>query len=237
MHTLPERQGLSGRLARSPERLLAAASLALVLAVVVASAAIRLSSQDLGGYLAVVRGVHRVSASLATLLILAASVLAWRAGRRGLAAALVLVTAGLSVLGAATGIAPPPWAQAGNLLGGLLLAFLLAVLLAKKPPPQRAVWLAVTLQAGLGAWIAIYAEDLWTPVFLLHAFVGIGLAVAAARFGAKRGHLLLVLLGIAVAASGAASALFGLPFGAMLAHSTSVALLICAAAHAHARLA
>jgi hypothetical protein len=95
----------------------------------------------------------------------------------------------------------------------------------------------VTLQAGLGAWIAIYAEDLWTPVFLLHAFVGIGLAVAAARFGAKRGHLLLVLLGIAVAASGAASALFGLPFGAMLAHSTSVALLICAAAHAHARLA
>lgn len=221
---------------RSLERLPAAAGLALVLAVIVASAAIRLSGQDLGSALGLVRGIHRVSASLATLLILAASVLAWRGGRRALAAILVLVTAALSVLGAATGIAPPPWAQAGNLLGGLLLAFLLAVLLARKPPPHAVIWLAVALQACLGAWIAIYAEELWTPVTLLHVFLGAGLAAAAAWFGVRKGALVLALLAIAVPASGGAAALFGLPLGAMIAHSASVALLICAAAFWHARL-
>jgi hypothetical protein len=221
---------------RSLERLPAAAGLALVLAVIVASAAIRLSGQDLGSALGLVRGIHRVSASLATLLILAASVLAWRGGRRALAAILVLVTAALSVLGAATGIAPPPWAQAGNLLGGLLLAFLLAVLLARKSPPHGFVWLAVALQACLGAWIAIYAEELWTPVTLLHVFLGAGLAAAAAWFGVRKGALVLAMLAIAVPASGAAAALFGLPLGAMIAHSASVALLICAAAYSHARL-
>jgi heme A synthase len=203
----------------------------------VASAAIRLSSQDLGSYLPAVRGIHRVSASLATLLILAASVLAWRGGRRPLAAALVLVTAALSLLGAATGIAPPRWAQAGNLLGGLLLAFLLSVLLAGKAPPRGAAWLAVVLQACLGAWIAIYAADLWTPVTLLHVFLGAGLAAAAAWFAARNGALVLLLLAIAAPASGAAAALFGLPLGAMIVHSASVALLVCAAAWAHARLA
>ena len=223
--------------ARSPERLLAAASLALVLVVIAASAAIRLSSQDLGGWLPAVRGTHRVSASLATLLILAAAFFAWRAGRKPLAAALVALTAGLSVLGAATGIAPPPWAQAGNLLGGLLLAALLAWLLGGDEERPHPVWLFVVVQASLGAWIAIFAEDLWTPVMLMHALLGVSLAAGAAWLAVRKGMLVLLLLAIAVLASGAASSLFGLPLGATLAHGVSVALLICAAAYAHARLA
>lgn len=223
--------------ARRLERLLAGASLALVLVVIAATAAIRLSSQDLGSYLPVVRGIHRFSASLATLLILGAAWLAWRGGRKPLALFIVAVTVFLSVLGAATGIAPPSWAQAGNLLGGLLLAALLAWLLGEKEPPDGWLWATVALQACLGAWIAIFADTLWTPVLLVHALLGAALAAGAAWIAVKKGALVVVLLAIAVPASGAASALFGLPLGAMLVHSASVALLICSAAYAHARLA
>ena len=226
--------------ARSPERLLAAASLALVLIVVVASAAIRLSGQDLGSYLPLVRGTHRASASLATLLILAACWLAWRSGRRLLAVLILTLTLGLSVLGAATGIAPPPWAQAGNLIGGLLLAALLAALLGSGKGSFRPYLLFGLLQILLGAWIAIFAKDLFTPVLLTHALLGLGLAAAAAwvflRLRKPVQRLAAVLLAFAVPVSGAASALFALPFAAMLAHSTSVALLICAAAYLHAAL-
>lgn len=223
--------------ARSLERVLAAASLLLVLVVIVASAAIRLSDQDLGAYLPAVRLTHRFSASLATLLIAAAAFLAWRGGRRPLAAAIAGVTVSLSALGAATGIGPPPWAQAGNLLGGLLLAGLLAWLLAAKEPAQKRLWALLALQASLGAWIAIFADALWTPVLALHALLGIGLAALLGWLALKQGRLLMLLLAIAVPASGAAAALFGLPLGAMIAHAVAVALLVSAAAYAHTRLA
>ncbi len=224
--------------AQSLERPLAAASLVLVLGVILASAAIRLSSQDLGAWLAPVRLVHRVSASLATLLIVAAAVLAWRGGRRALAAALLLVTASLSVLGAATGIAPPAWAQAGNLLGGLLLAVLLAWLLGRSGRSTSLLpYFLVLLQVSLGAWIAIYAEELWTPATFAHVLLGLTLAGGAGWLAVKKGMPLLAVLALAVPASGAASALFGLPLSAMLAHSASVALLVCAAACMRARLA
>lgn len=221
---------------RSLERPLAAAGLALVLVVIFASAAIRHASQELQSYLPLVRGTHRVSASLATLLILAVGWLAWRGGRRLLAAALVTLTAALSVLGAATGIAPPPWAQAGNLLGGLLLAALLAWLLGSRESPAP-VWVFVALQACLGAWIAIFSEELWTPVLLLHVALGLALAAGAAWIAVRQGLAWLALLAVTVPASGAAAALFGLPLGAMLAHSASVTLLVCGAALLHARLA
>jgi hypothetical protein len=223
--------------ARSLERVLAAASLLLVLVVIAASAAIRLGSQDLGGWLPVVRGTHRVSASLATLLIAAVAILAWRGGRRPLAAAIAVVTVFLSALGAATGIGPPPWAQAGNLLGGLLLAGLLAWLLGAKEPAQKRLWALVALQASLGAWIAIFAEELWTPVLLTHVALGIGLAALIAWLAIKRNKPVLLLLALAVPASGAAAALFGLPLAAMIAHSAAVALLVSAAAYVHAGLA
>jgi hypothetical protein len=226
--------------ARSPERPLAAASLALVLVVVFASAAIRLSGQDLGSWLPLVRGTHRASASLATLLILGLAWFAWRAGRRPPVVLLVALTAGLSVLGAATGIAPPPWAQAGNLLGGLALAVLLAWLLGLKEgrvlrvSPYAGLF---AVQLLLGAWIAIFAEELWTPVLFAHVLLGLALAGGAAWLFLRKARLLFSLLAIIVPASGAASALLGLPLGATLAHAASVALLACAAAYAHARAA
>ena len=47
----------------------------------------------------------------------------------------------------------------------------------------------------------------------------------------------MLLLAIAVPASGAAAALFGLPLGAMIAHAAAVAVLVSGAAYAHTRLA
>jgi heme A synthase len=223
-------------------RALAAASLALVLVVLAASALLRQSSAELGSLLPVVRGVHRVSASLAALLILAVGWLAWRSGQRGLAAAIVAVTAGLSILGAATGISPPPAAGAGNLLGGLLLAGLLAFLLGRPGKSNNTYLLVlVALQVCLGAWIAVFAEELWTWVLFAHAVLGIALAAAAAWFSLKLeapGERLLGLgLALAVPAAGFAAALFELPLAATLAHAIATALFVAAAAWFHARFA
>jgi hypothetical protein len=217
-------------------RRLTAASLALVLVVIVASALIRLSDRQLENLLPAVRGVHRVSASAATLLIFAAAWLAWRAGRRALALSIVLLTIGLSVLGALTGISPPPLAQAGNLLGGLALAALLAWLLPSPEKPSSGsaiVLLLLSLQVALGAWLSIFAEELWSWPLLAHATLG--LALAAALAWTRR--LPLVLLGMAVAAAGMAAVLFGAPLAASLAHAVAVALLVAAAARLRGRFA
>jgi hypothetical protein len=214
------------------------ASLALVLVVVVASAAIRLSERDLGAWMGLVRGAHRASASLATLTILVVAWLAWRAGRRGLALALVAVTAALSILGAATGIDPPPAAAAGNLLGGLLLAGLLAAVLSHR---GGALYLtALGGQILLGAWLGIFADELWSWTLLAHALLGVALAgltaALALKLPAARERLALLLLAIAVPSAGAAAALFGLPLGATLAHATAAAFLVVAAARLRAHL-
>ena len=221
-------------------RRLTAASLALVLAVVVASAAIRLFNQDLGALLPVVRGVHRVSASAAALSILAAGWLAWRGGRRPLAAAVVLLMIGLSVLGAATGTAPPPAAQAGNLLGGLALAALLAWLLEAKErlSGRDLLWIAlICTQAVLGAWLAIFAEELWSLPLIAHATLGLALAAAFALLALQARLFIQILLAVAVPVTGIAAALLGQPLAASFAHAAAVALLIAAAAWSHARFA
>lgn len=215
-------------------RALAAGSLALVLVVIVASAAIRLSEQDLGSWMPLVRGTHRASASLATLLIVAASWLAWRAGRRTLAGGILVLTVGLSILGAATGISPPPAAQAANLLGGLALAGLLARLAF----PTSGIWGAIlgvlALQIGLGAWLSIFAGELWSWTLLVHALLGVGLAAAmvwaALRQPRPGERLALMVIALAVPAAGAAAALFGAPLAAALMHAAAVACLVVAAA-------
>ena len=214
--------------------LAAAASLALVLIVVVATAAIRLSGGDLGDYLAAVRMTHRASASIATLFIAPAAWLAWRAGRRPLAAAIVLATAFLSILGAATGISPPPLAQAGNLLGGLALAALLAALF-RAGTRAASAWPfvpLVVLQVCLGAWLSIFAETLWGWALVVHATLGCALALGAAWLATHLRHALgrfaLLVLALAVPASGISAALFDLPLGAALAHSASVVFLLVA---------
>lgn len=222
-------------------RKLTAASLALVLVVVLASAAIRLFNQDLGALLPVVRGVHRVSASAAALLILGVGWLAWRGGRRALAAATVALMLVLSVLGAVTGTTPPPAAQAGNLLGGLALAAMLAWLLdAKKTLPGKTLaWIAsICIQAALGAWLAIFAEELWSLPLIAHATLGLALSggiIWLASF--RNGNILFAVLAIAVPVTGVAAALLGQPLAAGLAHAAAVALLIAAVASAHGRFA
>ena len=220
-------------------RKLTAASLALVLVVVLASAAIRLFNQDLGALLPVVRAVHRVSASAAALAILAVGWLAWRGGRRRLAAAVVLLMIGLSVLGAATGTTPPPAAQAGNLLGGLALAAMLAWLLNAKErfSGKTLLWIAfICTQAVLGAWLAIFAEELWSLPLIAHATLGLAL-VAGILWLASFRKILFAALAIAVPVTGIAAALLAQPLAASLAHAAAVALLIAAAAWAHARFA
>lgn len=220
-------------------RKLTAASLALVLVVVLASAAIRLFNQDLGALLPVVRGVHRVSASAAALLILGVGWLAWRGGRRSLAAAAVLLMIGLSVLGAATGTTPPPAAQAGNLLGGLALAATLAWLLNTREGISGTglVWVGlVCIQALLGAWLAIFAEEPWSLPLIVHATLGLALAGGVIWLSSFR-SILFAVLAIAVPVTGIAAALLGQPLAAGLAHAAAVALLIAAAAWAHGRFA
>lgn len=219
---------------------LTAASLALVLVVVLASAAIRLFNQDLGALLPAVRGVHRVSASAAALLILGVGWLAWRGGRRALAAAVVLLMIALSVLGAATGTTPPPAAQAGNLLGGLALAAMLAWLLdTGKGISGKGLMLVglVCIQALLGAWLAIFAEELWSLPLVAHATLGLALGGAAAFFSLLHRRFFFLTLSVAAPVAGFASALLGQPLAASLAHAAAAACLIAAAAWAHGRFA
>lgn len=222
--------------------LLGVAALVLVLVVLVASGLIRLGGDALQDeFLAFTRGVHRVSASIATLLVLAIGWLAWRAGRRGLAAALVALTAALSILGAATGVSPPPAAAAGNLLGGLALAGLLAWLLGRLErrggtPLAHAVLGLAALQVALGAWISIFAGGPWTVALIAHATLGLALGAAAAWSALRARSLALLALAFVVPLAGFAAALLGRPLAASLAHAAAAALLVCALAYAHARL-
>jgi hypothetical protein len=219
-------------------RKLTAAGLALVLVVVLASAVIRLGGEDLGGLLPLVRGVHRVSASAAALAILAAGWLAWRGGRRALAAATVALMLALSALGAATGTTPPPPAQAGNLLGGLVLAGMLAWLLSPHPSSRRMqIFIALlAIQAALGAWLSIFAAELWSLPLIVHATLGLALIGGIIWLASFR-KILLVVLALAVPITGIAAALLGQPLAASLAHAAAAAFLIAAVAWAHGRFA
>lgn len=182
------------------------------------------------------RATHRVAATAATPLLLVAAWLAWRGGRRALGGGIALLTVGLSALGAATGISPPPVAQAGNLLGGLALAALLARLFSQ----ERPAWLLLVLlavQAVLGAWLSIFAAELWSVPLLAHATLGLALAGAVAWFSLLHRKFLVLFVALAVPAAGIAAALLGAPLAASLAHAAAAALLVVLLARAHARFA
>ncbi len=223
---------------------LSALALALVLVVLFASAAIRMGADVLEGRaLLAVRGVHRATASLEVLAMLAMLWLAWR--RTLLAAAL---TVALSVLGILAGQQPPPAAAAGNLLGGLALAAVFAWLLGRRAagapgrarPAVHAAAGLFALQCALGAWVSIFADELWTWPLFAHALIGLALAGGAGwlalRVDAAGKRFTLLGLALAAPAAGFASALFGQPLAAALAHAAAAALLVAAAGFAHARL-
>jgi hypothetical protein len=218
---------------------LTAGGLALVLVVIAVSVAIRLEA----GPLDALRVVHRAAASLEFLVMLG---LAWLAWRR--AVPVIVLTVFLSVLGILAGQNPPPFAASGNLLGGLALAAAFAWLLGRgrgrapraAPGAVHAAASLFAAQCALGAWLSIYAEEIWSWALLAHAVLGVALAAGAAWLALRlaRAAPRFALLGAALAApaAGAASALFGQPLAASLAHAAAGALLVAAAAYAHARL-
>lgn len=212
----------------------------MVLLVIVISVAIRLDA----GPLFALRGVHRAAASLEVLAMLA---LAWLAWRR--AALVIALTVFLSVLGILAGQKPPPAAALGNLLGGLALAaaFAWALGRAQGRAARRASRIGhaaaalLAAQCALGAWLAIFAKDLEAWALGAHTALGFALAAGAVWLALQlaRAPQRLALIGIALAApaAGIASAQFYQPLGASLAHAAAAALLVAAAAYAHARLA
>ena len=237
-----------------PDRLpaLAAASLALVVAVLFASFAIRLGQAVEGFPIGPIRVVHRVAASLEVLTMLGVLWLAWRARERSpalarAAAVAATLTVFLSILGILAGQNPPPAAALGNLLAGLALAASFAWILGgprRKPdrrPLAHLIGVLLAVQCLLGAWISIFAVELWTLPLVLHAIIGSALACGAAWLGLRCETALprFALLGLALAvpAAGFAAALFGQPLGAALAHAAAAALIAAAAGYAHARLA
>lgn len=232
-------------MARTPagtKRTLIATSLALVLLVVFASALIRLGAGELGGLLPVVRGLHRVAASVAALTILGAGWYGWRAGERGISAVVVVLMLALSALGAATGREPPALAAAGNLLGGLALAALLAWWLGRQrrrggAPLLHAAAVLIAAQALAGAWCSIFERgETWTFALLGHATLGLA-AAALLSYAALRARTWpLAALAFAVPLAGLVSGLLDAPAFVAFAHAAAAALLVSAAAHAHARL-
>lgn len=216
-----------------------AAGLGLVLLVIVLSVAIRLDAGPLGA----LRGAQRAAASLEVVSMLALAWLAWRG-----ALVVIALTVFLSVLGIAAGQNPPPLAALGNLLGGLALAAAFAWVLGRAHGREthgaRRLGLAaaalLAVQCALGAWLAIFAKDLEAWALGAHTALGFALAAGAVWLALRLGRAArrFVLLGIALAApaAGIASAQFYQPLGASLAHAAAAALLVAAAAYAHARL-
>lgn len=237
----------------------AAAGLALVLVVVLASAAIRLNATGVEPMLATsglgaLRAVHRVSASLE---VLAALWLAWQGWRGRVswpAVAIVLgLTVCLSLLGIVAGKTPTPVQSLGNLLGGLALAVAFAWILGKKgsgtffgrPGYRQAqkrfltpFFLLVTLQSVIGGRLSIFSR-IELPALPLHALLGIAIAavcgwLALARIGGGLGRL---LFGLALATPVAGFTALEHPYSAVpaLVHAASVALFMATAAFALGR--
>ena len=226
-------------------RVLAAAALALVLAVLAASAAIRLGQPLAGFPTGALRLAQRVAASLEVLAMIGIAVVAWR--RRVVALAATL-TVFLSVLGIAAGQQPPPAAAAGNLLGGLALAAAFGWLLgcsAEKTFREKTMAgfaaALIVLQCLLGAWVAILSPQLWTPGLVFHWLAGVALVSGALwlAFLCRPGLPRYLLLGLALLAlaSGYSAIIFERPFGAALMHAVAGAFFVAAAGYAHARLA
>lgn len=237
-------------------RTVAAAGLALVFAVIVLSAAIRLgqsAAPPLGeGVLLGLRAFHRTAASLEVLAAAWLGWLAWRsrAARPTLArgvALVVAITLALSVLGIVAGRTPAPAAAAGNLLGGLALAAVFAWILGVPRQLTRpmgsyivgsgAVLLAV--QCLLGARLAVFPAATASPALPAHAMLGIILACGAAwlarRIGHTRQRAAGVTLALLVPLAGFTALHFEHSAAAAFAHAGVAALLVVAAAYTRLR--
>ncbi|MEO8144108.1 MAG: hypothetical protein ABI654_07825 [Betaproteobacteria bacterium] len=237
---------------------MAASGLALVFAVVLLSAAIRLGQAAVppleSGTLFALRTFHRIAASLE---VLAAAWLAWFAWRarterpmmaRGVAL-VVTLTIGLSVLGVVAGRAPPPLAAAGNLLGGLALAAVFAWLLGvlRAPGARAAGWVLgagcalVAAQCLLGARVSLLHDFGASAALPLHAMLGILLACAAAWLARRIGHAGRRRAGFALALVVPLAGFTALQYEgsaiAAFSHAAVAVLLVVAAAYTRLRTA
>lgn len=234
-----------------------AAGLALVLAVVLLSAAIRLGQAATpplsDAILVLLRGLHRAAASLEVLVAMWLSWFAWcvRTERPALARGIGLlaaITVALSVLGILAGRNPPPAAAMGNLLGGLALAAVFAWLLgalssaADDRAVSRTTWLWAALLAAqclLGARLAVYPGAASSAALPAHALLGVLLAAGGAWLSLRIGHLPRRRAGFALALLVPAAGFTALHFehspSAAFAHAAAAAALVAAAAHARLR--
>lgn len=211
-------------------RLAARLGVALVLAVVVAAAGIRLESGIPG-----LRIVHRIAASLEVIVLLWLAWMAWRQPAVLLALAL---TALLSVVGIIGGQEPPPAIAAVNLLGGLALAATFAWILGKEQSgPFRGKRVLtpflglLALQIALGAWLSI--ADRFGMALPAHGMLGVALAALLVWFA--KGRPVLQMLALAAPLAGFTALHYEYSTAAALVHAAAAALLVCAAAYAHGR--
>lgn len=211
-------------------RLAARLGVALVLAVVVAAAGIRLESGISG-----LRIVHRIAASLEVIVVLWLAWMAWRQPAVLLALAL---TALLSVVGIIGGQEPPPAIAAVNLLGGLALAATFAWILGKEQSgPFRGKRVLtpflglLALQIALGAWLSIV--DRFGMALPAHGMLGVALAALLVWFA--KGRPVLQMLALAAPLAGFTALHYEYSTAAALVHAAAAALLVSAAAYAHGR--
>lgn len=235
---------------------MAAAGLALVFAVVLLSAAIRLgqvaSPPMEEGMLLVLRGFHRAAASLEVLAAAWLGWFAWRARTERPALAMgvalaVAITVALSMLGIVSGRAPPPAAAAGNLLGGLALAAVFAWILGglRRSDGRAAGYVVgggivlLVVQCLLGARLAVFPAAAASLALPAHAMLGIILACSAAwlarRVGRVRHRAVGFALSLLVPLAGFTALHFEQSAVAAFAHAIVAALLIVAAAHTRLR--
>lgn len=240
----------------APERRLAVAAalaLGLVLAVVFASAAIRLgASVDSPSAFstAVLRIIHRSAASLEVAVVAWLGWMAWRArGVRPVVFRAALLGIGLSaflsVVGIAAGQNPPPAGAAANLLGGLALTALFAWLLGtlNRHSGQAGLTLASTIcvllaiQLALGAWLSIVDRPgIALPV---HALLAMALAALVGWVGLARARgpagRALFALALAAPIAGFTSLHYDDSAGAALIHTALAAMLLASTAYALGR--
>ena len=239
-------------------RNVAAAALALVFAVVLLSAAIRLGQAAAppisDAMLLLVRGLHRAAASLEVLAVAWLGWFAWRVRteRPGLArgvALAVAITVALSVLGIVAGRTPPPAAAAANLVGGLALAAVFAWILGslRRSDGRAAAYVVgggmalLAVQCLLGARLAVFPAAAASPALPAHAMLGIILACGAAwlarGIGSVRQRAAAFALALLVPLAGFTTLHFEHSAAAAFAHAIVAALLIVAAAYTRLRLA
>ena len=206
--------------------------LALMLAVIVVAAGIRLETG-----IPALRSVHRIAASLEVLVVVWLGWVAWRRPAVQLAIAL---TALLSVVGIVGGQSPPPAVAAINLLGGLALAAVFAWMLGKSgsDPDSRAwgltpIFLLLAVQLGLGAWLSIVER--FGTALPIHGLLAV--ALTATFVWVVRARPVLLVLALAAPLAGFTALHFEYSAAAALAHAAAAALLLVSTAYALGRAA